>query len=143
MLILLSLTCLIMISIFAMVTGESIKDIGLEGITASGNVNNTYTTYNITNLGQTFFIDEFVGAIVIIIAIISICAIIGIRIFNTGLSDQSIKMITLGITYISIWSIFSTLSYDLIISIEIIGSLLYVLLTVIYILGIIQKFMEF
>jgi len=143
MLIFLSLTCLILISVFAMITGSSIKTIGLEGITSGGNINQTQTTYDITNLGQTFYIDEFVGAMVIIIAVISICVIVGLRIFNTGLSEQSVKMITLGITYISIWSIFSTLSYDLIITIEVIGSLLYILLTVIYILGIVQKFMEF
>ena len=143
MLILLSLSCLIVISIFAITTGSSLLEIGLRDIDTGGSINETSQTYTLSNLAESFYIDEFVGAIVIIIAVISICAIIGIRIFYSGLSDQSIKMITLGITYVSIWSIFSTLSYTLIVSIEVFGILLYIILTLVYVIGVIQKFMEF
>lgn len=142
MLILLSLSCLILISIFAIVVGSSIKKIGLGSIVSDAVVGGNETSYSLTNLSETFYIDEFAGAIVIIIVIISICAIIGIRIFYSGLSDVSIKMITLGITYTSIWSVFSTLSYSLIVSIEIVGALLYIVLTTMYVIGIIQKFSE-
>lgn len=142
MLILLSLSCLILISIFAIVIGSSIKEIGLGFIVSDAVVGGNATSYSLTNLSESFYIDEFAGALVIIIVIISICAIIGIRIFYSGLSDVSIKMITLGITYTSIWSVFSTLSYSLIVSIEIVGVLLYIVLTTMYVIGIIQKFSE-
>lgn len=142
MLIILSLSCMIFISIFAIVIGSSLQSIGLDSVMSDAVVNGSASSYSITDITQTFYIDEFTGALVIIIAVISLCAIIGLRIFYSGLSDVSIKMITLGITYTSIWSIFSTLSYSLILSIEIVGVLIYVLLTTMYVIGIVQKFME-
>jgi len=142
MLILLSLSCLILISIFAIVLGSSIKEIGIDSIISDAVVGGNETSYSLTDLSESFYIDEFAGALVIIIVIVSICAIIGLRIFFSGLSDVSIKIITLGITYTSIWSVFSSLSYSLIVSIQIVGVLLYIVLTTMYVIGIIQKFSE-
>ena len=140
MLIAISLGILIVISIFAIITGSSIKEIGAESIESTGVVNDTSSSYDITNIGATFYIDEFTGALVIIIAIMIIATLIGLQILGSGLSDTSVRIISIGITYYGIWSIFSILSYELIVSIEVIGALMYILLTVVFTIGLVQKF---
>lgn len=140
MLIAISLGILIVISLFAIITGSSLKEIGVENIEATGLVNESSSSYDISDIGATFYIDEFTGALVIIIAIMIIAVIIGLQIFGSGLSDQSVKILSIGITYYGIWSIFSVLSYELIISIEVIGVLLYIVLTIVFTIGLIKKF---
>jgi len=140
MLMAISLGILIIISLFAIITGSSIKEIGAENISGSGYVNESSTSYDISNIGATFYIDEFAGALVIIIAIMIIAVIVGLQIFGSGLSEQSVKIISIGITYYGIWSIFSVLSYELIISIEVVGVLIYIVLTVLFTVGLVQKF---
>lgn len=139
MLIAISLGILIIISLFSIITGSSIKEIGSENLTAVGTTNQTTESFSISNIGATFYIDEFQGAIVIIIALLIIAVIIGLNIFGSGLSDQSVRIITLGLVYYGIWSIFSVLSYTLIVSIEVIGALVYIILTVMFTIGLIQK----
>lgn len=140
MLIAISLGILIVISIFAIITGSSIKEIGAENITTTGNVNQSSTSYDISDIGATFYIDEFAGALVIIIAIMIIAVIIGLNIFGSGLSDRSVKIVSTGLTYYGIWTIFSILSYPLIVSIETVGVLIYICLTIIFTIGLVQKF---
>ena len=140
MLIAISLGILIVISLFAIITGSGIKEIGSESITGSATVNQSTSLYNISNVSAMFYIDEFAGMLVILIAIMIIAVIIGINIFGFGLSDQSVKILTIGLTYYGIWSIFSVLSYSLIVSIEVIGSLIYIILTIVFTIGLIQKF---
>lgn len=140
MLIAISLGILIIISLFAIITGSSIKEIGAENISSTGTVNDTSSSYDISNIGATFYIDEFTGALVIIIAIMIIATLIGLQILGSGLSDTSVKIISIGITYYGIWSIFSILSYELILSIEVVGALMYIILTVVFTIGLVQKF---
>ena len=140
MFIAISLSILIVITLFAVITGSSLKEIGAENIDGSGLVNGTSTDYDISNIGATFYIDEFAGAVVIIIAIMIIAIIVGLNIFGSGLSDRSVKILTTGLAYYGIWTIFSILSYDLIISIEVIGVLLYITLTIVFTIGLVQKF---
>ena len=139
MLIEISLTILIVISLFSVITGLSLKEIGIQSLTGSGVFNETTSTFDISNINTTFYIDEFSGALVIIISIMIISTLIGLQIMGSGLSEQSVRVITIGISYFGIWTIFSVLSYQLIISIEIIGTLIYITLTIIFTIGIIQK----
>lgn len=139
MLIGISLGVLIVITLFAIITGSSIKEIGSEGLEGTALINGSSQTYDISDISQTFYIDEFSGALVIIIFIVMISVLIGIRIFNTGLSDTSIRIASICITYYGIWILFSVLSYELIISIEVIGVVLYITLTIVFTIGIIQK----
>jgi len=139
MLIEISLTILIVISLFSVITGSSLKEIGIQSLTGSGDFNETTSTFDISNINTTFYIDEFSGALVIIISIMIISTLIGLQIMGSGLSEQSVRIITIGISYFGIWTIFSVLSYQLIISIEIIGTLIYITLTIIFTIGIIQK----
>lgn len=139
MLIEISLTILIIISLFSVITGSSLKEIGVESLTGSGTFNETTSTFDISSINTTFYIDEFAGALVIIITIMIIATLIGLQIMGSGLSEHSVRIITIGISYFGIWSIFSVLSYQLILSIEIVGTLIYITLTIIFTIGIIQK----
>ena len=87
----------------------------------------------------TIRIDPVVGLIVIFVVIIAIAAILGIQILASGLSPQSVKFIMNAILYFVIWTLLSTMSFNLIISIAIFGTLIYITLTIAYVIGVIQK----
>jgi len=84
-------------------------------------------------------IDPVQGLIVIFVVIIVIAAILGIQILASGLSPESIKFIMNAILYFGIWTLLSIPCFNLIISIEIFGTLIYISLTIAYVIGVIQK----
>ena len=84
-------------------------------------------------------IDPVAGLIVIFILIIVIAALISIQILASGLSPEGVRFIMLAILYFGIWSLLSTICYNLIVSIEIFGTLIYITLTIAYVIGVIQK----
>ena len=143
MLILLSLAILIIIALFSIMIGGNLQTIESSVIDVNATSGGSSSNFDFSDLSQAFYIDDIVGAIVIIIIIISLSALLGLRIFSSGLSENSVKMLTLGISYIAIWSMFSVLSYSLIVDIEVFGLIIYIILTLAYVIGIMQKFMEF
>lgn len=143
MLILLTLTILIVIALFSMIIGGSLETQNAELINVNGTSAGTQSNFDFFNLSNQFYIDGLAGMIVIIIVIIAISCLVGLRIFSSGLSENSVKILTIGITYIAIWSIFSTLAYPLIIEIQVFGLIIYLILTIGYVIGIVQKFVEF
>lgn len=143
MLILLTLGILIIIALFSIVIGGNLETIESQTIDINATSGGSTSNFDFSNVSQSFYIDDLVGALVIIIIIISLSAILGLRIFSSGLSENSVKMLTLGITYSAIWSMFSVLAYPLIIDIEVFGFIIYIILTLGFVLGVIQKFMEF
>ena len=142
MLILLTLGILIIIALFSIIIGGNLETIESQTININGTSSGTSSNFDFSDLSQAFYIDDLIGAIVIIIIIISISALLGLRIFSSGLSETSVKMLTIGISYIAIWSMFSALSYSLIVEIEVFGFIIYIILTLGFVIGIVQKFME-
>lgn len=122
MLILISLTMLLVITFFNVFLGASYVSF------------NTNTPYGIT-----FGINEITGAMAIIIILIYVAVLLGIQIFGSGISEHSIKVVISLTSYLAIWGVFSVLSYNLIISIEIFGIIIYIILTIMYVIGIINK----
>ena len=139
MLIVISLSVLIVLTIFNIVIGSSFNEIQFESYDIEAVINGSDTSYTLQNLDFVFNIDSLTGAIAIIILIGLLCCLIGIRILGSGLSETSVRFLTTSIFYTGVWSLFSVLSYDLIISIEVFGLLLYITLTIIYVLGVVQK----
>ncbi|MBA7494962.1 hypothetical protein ES702_05540 [subsurface metagenome] len=86
-----------------------------------------------------FYLDPVFGAIGIFIVIIVIVGFIGLQIFGSGLSELSVKVISGVIIYGGLWAIVSVLSMPLILSIEVFGSLIYLGLTIIYVVGVVNK----
>ena len=139
---LISLTLFLMglITFFSVILGSTLT--GATETTDIQNdliVNGSTTTLEISG-SHVFNIDAVVGAIAIIILITVIAGIIGIRILGSGLSDNSVKYITLGIVFSGIWTILSVLSWNLITSIEVFGGTIYVFLTIMYVIGVVRKF---
>lgn len=87
-------------------------------------------------------IDEYMGALAIIIALIAATSLVGISCLGSGLSDPSVRFIVLGVAYGSLWGVISVLSLNLIIDIEIFGAIIYAFLSMIYTIGVIQKMSE-
>lgn len=143
MLMIMTLSILIVIALFSILIGGSLSSSEAELININATNSGSSSNFDFYNLSQQFYIDGLVGMLIVIIVIISISALIGLRIFSSGLSENSVKMLTLGITYVSIWSMFSTLAYPLIAGIEVFGFFIYIILTIGFVLGIIQKFQEF
>jgi len=121
-LIMVSLTLLITITFFNIILGVSFVPY------------NTNTPYGIN-----FGINEITGAIAIIIIIIYLAVLLGIQIFGSGISEHSVRVVITLTSYLAIWGVFSVLSYNLIISIEIFGTLIYIFLTIMFVIGVINK----
>jgi len=90
----------------------------------------------------TFSIDVLTGAIAIIVGIIALATLLGIQILGSGLSDTSVRLISILSAYIGLWSVLSVLCIPLIIEIEIFGQLIYIGLTLAYTIGVIEKISE-
>jgi hypothetical protein len=84
--------------------------------------------------------DALSGTLLIIIIAITIVAVIGLRIFDSGLSEHSIKVISTGLLYGGIWLSLSVLGYGMLNAIPVFGSILWVILTLMYSIGVINKF---
>lgn len=79
------------------------------------------------------------GLIALIIGIMALAAIVGIRVFSTGISESSANTIIKGTAYLSLWAMFSITSLGLITSIPLFGPVIYFALSGIYTLGIMQQ----
>jgi len=95
---------------------------------------NAGTTYAV-NVG----ISPITGALAIIIALVAVAVLVGIQVLGSGISEQSVHTIIVVIGYASIWGVFSVLTLNLIISIELFGWLIYLTLTIIYMIGVMNK----
>lgn len=98
------------------------------------------STFEIEGTELLLNIDPIIGAIAMIIVIASVGAAIGIQVLASGLSSESVRVLIMAIAYTGIWTVLSILSLPLISSIDIFGPLIYVVLTLGYVIGIIQKF---
>lgn len=122
MLIVMSLAMLLIITFFNVVLGASFSNY------------NAGTSYSV-NVG----IDSITGALAVIIALVGIATVVGIQVLGSGISEQSVKTIIVVIGYASIWGVFSALSLNLIVSIEIFGTIIYLFLTIMYAIGVMNR----
>ena len=100
------------------------------------------TTFIVEATDVLFAIDTstIVGAITIIsITLIAVASVVGISVVGSGLNPQSARIVVLAITYTGLWVLLSTLAYSLIVSIEIFGGVIYVTITIAYVIGVIQS----
>lgn len=136
----LTLTILLVLTLLSLIFGGIFVDIPM-GISIEGSqkLEDTSKTFQIPIGDFMIRIDPIQGLIVIFILIIILAALIGIQILASGLSPESIKFIMNAVLYFGIWSLLSALCYSLIISIQIFGTLIYITLTIAYVIGVIQK----
>lgn len=129
------------ISLLSMVAGNSFFGLYLVNLVdTSAIINGSTTTFEIPIGNQTFGLDPMTAGISMIITFVAIGGALGISIFGSGLNTESIKIIMLGIFYISLWTLLSLLASNLIIAIEGFGLMIYLTLTILYALGVISKY---
>lgn len=138
-----TLTIIIVLTILSVISGGDFASGTAEGgLTNELIVNGTTSTIQYEEYDTTFGIDPLTGAIALLIIIIAIASIIGLQIFGSGLSDTSVRAIRSAIMYIGLWSTFSLLALPLIFDIAIYGSIIYVILTIGYAIGVYKQISE-
>lgn len=88
---------------------------------------------------RNFGTNTALGFIAIVSVIMALGAVIGLKIFGFGIGETSTKVILLGSALIGIWSLFSFMAYDLILSIPMFGWIFYMILTLMYLMGIVVQ----
>lgn len=98
---------------------------------------------DIQNISQGYYSYGFqltsAGIISFIIVIVVLASVVGINVVGSGLSDSSVRTITIGTAWGGMWLVFTVLSLPLMLSIEVFGVFIYVILTVLYVIGVYQK----
>lgn len=142
MLISITLLILIVITLFSVIAGNSFVGTIIENVVDNSLiVNGTENTLGIDS-STLFNIDPVIGFTTTIIVIVGLVAVLGIQILGSGLGDTTVRVMTIGITFSGIWIVFSLLAEPLISSIGIFGALIYVVLTIGYVIGVVQKISE-
>jgi len=140
MLISITLLILILITLFSIVAGNSFTGSVIKNVIDNDLiVNGTGTSVGIESTDVLFNVDPVIGFTVTIIVIVGLATAIGIQVLGSGLSPSSVRIMIIGIAYSGVWIVFSLLAEPLISSIEIFGTLIYISLTIGYVIGVIQK----
>lgn len=138
-----SLIVMLIIVLLNLIMGNDfLGGIGQLGLDNEAIVDGIPSTFVVEVSDVLFTIDTttIVGAIAIIsITLITIAGLTGITVLATGLNGASIRIIVLAITYAGIWTLLSFLAYSLIITIEVFGAVIYVTLTIGFVIGVVQS----
>lgn len=130
MLISISLGIMSCLAIFSFIVGGSFETINTDLI--------SNTNVDIGGIDGYFYISDVNGAIMILVFIMILVIVLGVQIFGFGLSSLSVKIASICIVYIGVWIMFSTLSLGLLMEIDIYGFMIYIILTILYIIGLIK-----
>jgi len=134
------LLILVVLSVFSVILGSSFMGIIVEQtISNTVVVNGSATTFVVESMEFVFNIDPIAGMVGSLALWVGIALVFGIQIFGTGLSDDASRIATMITIYTAIWTILSTLVIPLIFAIEVFGAIIYVVLTIAYAVGVIQK----
>lgn len=141
MLIGLTLAIMLIITLISIIGGNSfIGTISENLVDTEAIVNGTTTTFDIVLDDVNFGLDPITGGIALIIALSVVGALIGIQFVGSGLNDSSVRIIMLAIFYGGLWAILSLLAYNLIVAIEVFGGMIYLVLTILYAVGVVQLY---
>lgn len=143
MIIILTLVVLILLTFISVIFGNEFIGIPLEQeLDFQVIVNGSVSTVKIEGETMLFNIDPILGTIAIIIAIGVFSGLIGVRILGSGISETSVRIISIGVVHTGLWLMLSILAMPLIISIEVFGTIIYIALTLGYTIGVVQKISE-
>jgi len=132
-----SLGIMVILSIFSIVLGSSFISIDFQTKWVRAGTAGTQVSSRFEEL--TFSIHELEGMLIIITIIIAFSTLVGIKILASGLSDSTVNIISVATAYGGIWAVLSVLSAGMIRDIELFGALMYITLTIAFVIGIVQK----
>lgn len=143
MLIGLSLLIMIVLGFFSLMLGNdyigSTDNIGIDNTSL---VNGSITTYLVEQQTVLFEINTtvfIVAGISLLITIGVVAGITGIQVLGSGISTASAKIIIMIAGYTGIWFSISAIAINLISSIMVFGSIIYIGITLMYVVGVLQK----
>lgn len=102
-------------------------------------VNGSTSTLEMDVVGSLFSIDPIQGAIVIFIVLIVLATAMSVQIVGSGLNEGGTRLIVHFTAYMGLWGILSVLAWRLIIEIAVFGSLIYIALTLMYLIGVLSR----
>ena len=141
MLIGLTLAIMLVVTLLSVITGNSFIGIIVENLVDNSLVvNGSTTSLEIPIDDFIFGLDPLTGGLVLITTLAVFGALITITVLGSGMSDNGSRILMVSFFYGGIWGILSIVSYPLINSIEIFGGLLYLMLTMLYAIGVISKY---
>lgn len=135
-----TLVIMLVITLFAIIGGNSFISITDTNVINNSIIVNGTTTSFETSVDTTFGLDPITGGIALIITLSVLGGVIGLRVLGSGLSEASVKIILLAFFYGGLWAILSLLSINLITAIELFGGIIYMFLTLAYAIGVVNKY---
>ena len=140
----LSLLIMVIVALISLVLGANLTTSMESNLTDWDTIiNGSTTTYELINSELQFISpDPLVGGLATLTVLITIGAILGIRVLGSGLADETVRVLIFALTYIGIWTMLSVLSYSLIRQIKVFGYFIYILLTIMYVVGCLQRYFD-
>lgn len=143
MIISITLGIMLVLGLFSIILGENFISTTINvSVDNTALVNGSTTTYIVEGVDILFQIDTGVlinAGIALIVAVSLAAALTGIQVLGSGLNTQSARIIILIVGYTGIWFSLSILAFNLIASIQVFGSIIYITITVSYAVGVLQK----
>lgn len=134
------LAIMLILSMITFISGGDLSS-GTVNVDSGGsiNVNGTSGSVEIPRAErQTFNIWGPDGAIVILVALLAVGIVAGVSVFGSGLSGTSQRMIILGTGLFGMWACLTVATTTIFQSGGVFGSLMWVGLTIMYVLGFVQ-----
>lgn len=135
-----SLLLMLVMSIFSLILGNTFIG-GIQEIAVDNSilVNGTTTTFVIPSTDFVFFIDTtplINAGIELLITVIAVAVIAGASVLSSGLNAEASKIIILITTFIGFWISLTSIAFNLIVSIEVFGFIIYIVITIAYVIGV-------
>ncbi|MHA2105931.1 MAG: hypothetical protein ACW981_21095 [Candidatus Hodarchaeales archaeon] len=134
------LAVMLVLTIFSLIFSSTYVSYSASNLINTDAIINGTTTNLIVGEATNFNIDVLVGALTWVIVIIILAGATGINVLGSGLTSASVRLIVVGTAWSSAFIFLSVVSFSLIALIPYnLGSLLFVLLSILYAMGIFKQ----
>lgn len=133
-----TLFILTIISLISIISGATLFSTSIVQDTGGNIIVNGSTSTVALSGTVNIDVSALAGIIALIIVITVLVGVIGLQVVGSGLNSESVRVIFLGTVYTSLWTFLSFLSAGLIIGIQVFGALIYMVLTIVYVIGVIR-----
>ena len=138
-----SVLIMTVLSLFSLLLGENLIGNTINVLVDNtALINGSTTTFVVSAEDILFQVDTSVlinAGIALIVAVGFVATITGVQVLGSGLNAQSARVLIIIAGYTGIWTALSIVAFQLITSIEVFGSLIYIAITIGYAVGVVQK----
>lgn len=108
----------------------------------SMSINGSDTSYDLPDTDNNFNLWSADGFVAILIIAIAIGAVAGISFLGSGLSEYSQNIVFVSVTYMGVWAVCSLAMYQYVQDIPLFGAVVWLVLTVMYMFGVVEVVQE-